>query len=115
MNCDGLSNVGVTHSNPQLKTKITLPWKAPYFTDGQNKVVEFKFTVVKDYNNFWIANPASNTVTITKASSDAEPEEPEAESEGAEAEGAYAEGNCFWFFSYKDRKNKQLFPGYDCF
>ena len=90
MTCDSKDNVGATHNNAQLKNEIILPWKAPIFSEGPAKNVEFKFTVVKDYSTFWIAKPATNTVTVTKIEAESEPET-EAETGNAEAETGYPE------------------------
>merc|ERR1739848_967790 len=49
MNCDGQTNSATSHSNSGLTSEVKLKWKAPSFTSGPNKNVEFKFSVVKDY------------------------------------------------------------------
>ena len=42
MTCDSKDNVGATHNNAQLKNEIILPWKAPIFSEGPAKNIEFK-------------------------------------------------------------------------
>ena len=84
MKCGDKENIAATHKNNDLISEITLPWKAPTFTSGPDKTVEFKFTVVKDFSTFWVKESGTNTVTITKAASKPEPEvepEPDVESE----------------------------------
>ena len=90
LQCGGISNSAVTHTNKNLKTNVQLTWKAPALI-AVDKTVEFHFTVVKDYQNYWVNKIATNTVTITK-SVDPEPEgEPEGEPEDSDPEGEYGD------------------------
>ena len=76
LSCDGKTGSAVTHNNPSktLMSEITIPWKAPLFTSGPSKTVEFKFTVLKDFSTYWVKELGTNTVTITKAAEEGEAE-----------------------------------------
>ena len=101
MTCGGIEKSVATHKSNSEKTSVILPWKAPDLPSGTSKIVEFKFTAVKNYSTFWIQQSATNTVRIegiektskstsvvTVENNDLKPEESEAESEPeGEAEG----------------------------
>ena len=112
MNCDGQTNSAASHKNSQLTSEVKLQWKAPLFTSGPNKNVEFKFSVVKDYSTYWVKESGTNTVTIelegtSEPEGTTEPEgtsEPEGEpEEGSDSnkelhesyEGCYESKGCF--------------------
>ena len=67
INCDGQDNSAATHSNSELISEITLPWTTPLFTSGPDKIVEFKFTVVKDYSTYWVKESGMKPAIITKS------------------------------------------------
>ena len=66
INCDGQDNSAATHSNSELISEITLPWTTPLFTSGPDKIVEFKFTVVKDYSTYWVKEYGMKPIIIEK-------------------------------------------------
>ena len=67
MNCNGQQKSAVSHNNSALKSDIIIPWKAPEITSGPLKIVEFKFTVVKDHGTYWVKEMGTSTVAITYA------------------------------------------------
>ena len=64
MTCGGIENSVATHKSNSEKTSVILPWKAPDLPSGTSKIVEFKFSAVKDFSTFWIQQSATNTVRI---------------------------------------------------
>jgi hypothetical protein len=85
MTCNNLADIAATHTKKDLKTEVTLQWKAPIFTSGSSKTVVFTFSVVESYTTYWTNKEATNTLVVeadTTANPEPEPEvEPEVEPE----------------------------------
>jgi hypothetical protein len=51
--CHSMRRSSLTHTNASLKNLVSAKWKAPY-TLANNTKLRFYYTVVHEFNTFWV-------------------------------------------------------------